>query len=162
MFPDNAYFSLATDARGTEYIRSFDEVVVVALDEAGHALMAVEPAPARGHDVWVLPGGTVTDDEPHDAAAGRELQEELGYAPGRLDYLGELWPWAKYLSVRSFVYLARELTPSKLEGDEDYEIGIERVPLGDLEGLAARPELRDARVLAAFLMARAFLREHAG
>ena len=85
MFPDNEYFSLATDARGTVYIRSFDEVLVVALDGAGYALLAVEPAPALSHDVWVLPGGTVTDDEPHETAAGRELQEELGYAPGRLD-----------------------------------------------------------------------------
>lgn len=72
--------------------------------------------------------------------------------------MGELWPWAKYLSVRSFVYLARDLTPSKLEGDKDYEIGIERVSIGYLAGLAVRPELRDARVLTAFLLARTFLR----
>ena len=40
-------------------------------------------------------------------AANRELQEEIGYKAGRLDYLGELRPFSKYLAVRSFVYLAR-------------------------------------------------------
>ena len=65
-----------------------------------------------------------------------ELQEEIGYRAGRLDYLGELWPWAKYLAVRSF--LARELTPSKLMGDEGYEVGVEQLPLAELETVDRR------------------------
>ena len=33
----------------------------------------------------------------------------IGYHAGRVDFLGELQPWSKYLAVRSFVYLGREL-----------------------------------------------------
>src|SRR5436309_2937554 len=81
--------------------------------------------------------------------ANHELQEEAGYAAGRLDFLGELRPFSKYLTARSFVYLARALTPSHLQGDETYSIGVEQVPLGEFEALIAAGRLLDARVIAA-------------
>jgi len=57
------------------------------------------------------------------------------------------------------VYLARELTSSRLKGDEGYEISVEQVPLVGFERLIAAGRLLDARVIAALYMARRFLRE---
>ncbi len=53
-----------------------------------------------------------------------------------------------------FVYLARDLTPSRLEGDEGYDIRVERVPLAEFERLIAAGRLHDARVIAALYLAR--------
>lgn len=107
-----------------------------------------------------MPGGSIEPMEAHEATAARELQEEIGYSPGRLDFLGELRPFSKYLTVRSFVYLARDLTPGRLKGDEDYTITCEQVPLASFERLIARGHLLDARVIAALYMARSFLQTH--
>lgn len=71
--------------------------------------------------------------------------------------MGELRPFSKYLTVHSFVYLARDLTPSHLAGDEDYAINVERVPLASFEALIAVSRLFDARVIAALYMACGFL-----
>lgn len=43
-----------------------------------------------GRRVWDLPGGFVRRDEPYDAAARRELHEELALGEGPLTDLGEL------------------------------------------------------------------------
>lgn len=158
MWEPNQWFALERDERGESYIRpTSDEVLVVALDSSGDVLLASEPSAAFGEPVLILPGGCTEPGERHAETANRELQEELGFRAARLDPLGELWPWSKYLQVRSHVYLARDLTPSRLDGDESYEIGGERVPLAQFESLIAAGRLRDARAIAGLYLARAFL-----
>ncbi|HEY1389349.1 MAG TPA: NUDIX domain-containing protein [Ktedonobacterales bacterium] len=160
MFEENPHFALGRDDHDTLYIQCRDEVMTVPIDANGDVLLAVEPAPAFGQDVWVFSGGTVEPGESHATTANRELQEELGYAAGRLDYLGQLWPWSKYLTVRSDLYLARDLTESRLVGDEGYEIGVARVSLAAFEQYIAAGQLRDARVIAGLYLARAYLQQH--
>jgi len=157
---ENRYFALGRDEHDNLYIQCLDEVLTIPLDANGNVLLAVEPAPAFGQDVWVFSGGTVEPGEPHETTANRELQEELGFAAGRLVYLGQLWPWSKYLAVRSDLYLARDLVASRLPGDEDYEIGIARVPLAAFEEFITSGQIQDARVIAGLYLARAYLQQH--
>jgi ADP-ribose diphosphatase len=156
---ESRWFSIRTDAAGDEYVASTgDEVLVVPLTDSGEVLLAVEPSPAFGVPVRILPGGQVEPGLTLAEVANKELQEEIGYRAGRLDPLGELWPWAKYLAVRSHLFLARDLTPSKLAGDEGYVVGVERMPLAELETWINDGRLRDARAIAGLFLARAFLR----
>lgn len=154
------WFSVHARDNGDEYLASTgDEVLVVALigSDESDVLLTVEPSAAFDEPALLLPGGEASPELTYEETANRELQEEVGYRAARLDFLGELRPWAKYLAVRSFVYLARDLTPSKLPGDEQYEIGVERAPLSAFEPLIAAGRLKDARVIAALYMARARL-----
>ena len=160
MFADNPYFSVGRDDHDTLFIRCGDEVMTIPIDEQRNVLLAVEPAPAFGQDVWVFSGGTIEPGESHAITANRELQEELGYAANRLDYLGEIWPWSKYLTVRSHLFLARDLVASSLTGDEEYPIGVARVPLATFETYIASGHVRDARVIAGLYLARAYLLRH--
>jgi ADP-ribose diphosphatase len=164
MWSESEWFALKKSASGEDYIRPVtDEVLIVALDDQGDVIFSREPSAAFGEPVLILPGGSTEPSESHEATAVRELQEEIGFKADRLDFLGELRPWSKYLELRSFVYVARDLTPSKLEGDEEYEIGSVWVPLAKMETLIATGQLRDARAIAALYMTRSFLeREHAG
>jgi ADP-ribose diphosphatase len=152
------WFSIRTDAAGDEYVVSTgDEVLVVPLTDAGEVLLAVEPSPAFGVAVRVLPGGQVEPGLTLAEVANKELQEEIGFRAGRLDYLGAVQPWAKYLAVRSHLFLARDLTPSKLAGDEGYEISVAAMPLAELEAWIQAGRLRDARAIAGLFLARAYL-----
>ncbi len=151
------YFSLRIDDKGKEFVYTGNEVLTVPLTESGDVLLIKEPSPAFGIPVLVLSGGESTPDESHAETAGRELREEIGLAARRLDYLGELRPYSKYLTVRSFIFLARNLTDGKLPGDEDYTVEVERFPLHQFEQLIADGYLQDARVIAALYMTRKFL-----
>jgi len=154
---NDSYFSLALDENGIEYVYTGNEVLIIPFTAEEEVILTIEPSAAFGEPTVILPGGETEPDEEHPATARRELQEEIGYDAHRLDFLGELRPFSKYLTVRSFVYLARELIPSQLPGDEDYPIDLERVPLAAFESLIADGRLLDARVIAALYMARTFL-----
>ncbi len=56
--------------------------------------------------------------------------------------------------MQRFVYFARGLISSELEGDEDYPILIEQVSLNTFEDLVLQGRLCDARVIAALALAR--------
>lgn len=149
------YFEIAEDSAGDEYVICSDEVLIVPLTSDGQVIFIREPAPAFGREQpLLLPGGTVEPDEALVETASRELQEEIGYRPGSLELLVKMRPWSKYLRVTSHIYLARDLAPAKLEGDEGYIIGLEPHPLASLDDLIASGALRDARVIAALLLAR--------
>jgi ADP-ribose diphosphatase len=151
------YFSILLDADGEEVVVCGNEVLVVPLTAEGEVILTIEPSPAFGEPTLILPGGETEPEEEYSETANRELQEEIGYKAEQLDFLGELRPFSKYLTVRSFVYLARNLVSSQLEGDETYTIGTERVPLASFALLIAEGRLLDARVIAALYMARSFL-----
>lgn len=157
MFPQNRYFSLGSDKSGTLFVRCGNEVIVVPLTETMQITFITEPSAAFETDMLLLPCGSLKPGEDSADTANRELQEEIGKKAERLDYMGEILPWSKYLSVRSFVYLARDLVASKLEGDEDYDIGQLSIPIEDVESLIARGALRDARIIAAISLARSYL-----
>ena len=156
------YFALLSDKVHGEMVQAGDEVLVVALTGQGEVLLTREPSAAFDETVLILPGGQVEPGEAHDLTANRELQEETGYSANRLDFLGEVRPFSKYLSVRSFVFLARQLEYRPLPGDEKYEIGLQRLPLEDFEGLMAGGQLSDARAIAGLCLARYFLSKHSG
>ena len=156
------YFSLAADPIHTEVVLAGDEALVVALNEQGEVLLTSEPSAAFPGPTVLLPGGATSPGRSPAVTANLELQEEVGLRAERLDFLGELRPFSKYLTVRTFVYLARDLVPSKLVGDETYAIDVEWVPLASFESLIAAERLFDARVIAALYLARAFLAAEAG
>ena len=152
------YFTLMADADGVGFVHCSDGVVVVPLTDDGQVLMAVERSPAFDSDALVLVGGEVEEGEPLEETANRELQEELGWRAERIEFLGEFHPF-KYLTSRQFVFLARDLAPSKLEGDEMYPVGTRKVPLDDFVDLCTGGELHDATAIAALCLAQCFLRQ---
>lgn len=152
------YFSIRTDKHDNEYVTSTgDEVLVVPVTPENEVILTIEPSPAFNELVLILPGGEVEAGVLHAEMANRELQEEIGYAAGRVDFMAELRAFSKYLAISSFVYLARDLTPASREGDEPYEIRTERVSLDTFGMLIASGRLRDARAIAALFLAKTHL-----
>jgi len=151
------YFTLLADADGVGFVYCGDAVVVLPLTDEGDALLAVEYASAFGREILTLVSGSIEAGESLEEAANRELQEELGYRAGRLDFLGELHPF-KYLTTRQFVFLARDLVPSKLPGDELYPVTARGVALAEFAYTCEVGELHDSAAIAALFLAQRFLK----
>lgn len=152
------YFTLMADADGVGFVDCGDGVLVVPVTESGEVLLAVERSVAFDEEILGLVGGAVEPGEPLEETANRELQEELGWRAARVDFLGELRPF-KYLTTRQFAFLARDLSPARLKGDEQYPVHARRVSLDGLRELAAAGELHDALTIAALCLAQGFLAE---
>lgn len=133
--------------------------MVVPLTETGEILILTEFSPAYNQRILFLPGGSIEEGEDPVESANRELQEEAGFKAGRMDSLGDVYPFIKFLRARFSIYLGRDLQPSKLQGDEGWEITVERIRLEEIESLITEGRLRDSSVIAALYMARAFLQK---
>jgi ADP-ribose diphosphatase len=154
------YFALMADADGIGFVHCGDAVALVPLTDDGDVLLIKEYLPASGSEILTVVSGSIEPGELLEEAANRELQEELGYRAGRLDFLGELHPF-KYLTTRVFLFVARELVPSKLPGDEVHAIAEHRVALSGFIDLCRSGELRDANAIAGLCLARDYLRRSA-
>ena len=105
-----------------------------------------------GKRLLELPAGTLEPGEPPEECARRECREEIGMAPGRLERLGGFYLAPGYSTEYLHVFLAADLQPSPLPGDEDEQLEIERLGLEQALQRMRRGEIEDAKSLAALLL----------
>jgi len=146
---ERTYERLASRGRGA--------VMIVPLLESGDVVLIREYAAGLEDYTLTLPKGLIDPGENAAQAAHRELQEEAGYGTRRIDHLKQMTGAPNYMGHRMEVLLARELYPSRLEGDEPEPLELVRWPLADLETLIRREEFSEGRAIAALYMARTFL-----
>lgn len=126
--------------------------VVVIAEHEGELLFVSQYRYAAGEEMLELVAGTCEPGEDPLVTAGRELQEEAGYKAGRLTKIGEFYSAPGFCSELLHLYLAEELTPSRLPGDEDEQIEVVRHPLQAALQMALEGRLRDAKTLAGVLL----------
>lgn len=152
-------FELIGDNEQSRFIRAPDDAQCVPLTDTGMVIFLVQPSPAFAQELLTLPGGPITPHENSKQAANRELQQEIGFYANQMDFLGELHPWSKYLDVRTYLYLARDLAPSNLYQDERDEIKTELVALENFERLITSGRLHDSTMISGLYLARHFLQD---
>ena len=81
-------------------------VVVAAVNEEGAVLMIRRHRFILDRWVWELPGGYVEEGEDLDAAAARELEEETGWRPARVEHMVTFQPMVGSADSANHVYAA--------------------------------------------------------
>lgn len=131
-----------------EIIEHPGAIVVAALDDQGRVLMVRQYRHAAGESLLELPAGTMEAGEDPATTAARELQEETGF------HAEELLPAGGFFSAPGFcteflhLFIARKLTPKRLQGDEDEEIELEAVALDKVRNLILSGAIKDAKTIA--------------
>lgn len=146
------WFTIRSANGADEFIECSDEVIIVARDVDQRIVLIEEPAYAFGTSALLLPGGVPEPGEDLLATALRELREETGFGARRLEHVGTLRPWSKYLRVHSHLVYAEELFHAPLAGDEADPITLHLRTYAELRQMIAAGEIMDARVIAALSM----------
>ena len=106
-------------------------VAVIALNEDNNVLLIRQFRPGANKILIEIPAGTLEAGEDIESCAVREMQEETGYRPNHMEYLGGWYVAPGYTTEYLHLYLARDLTESRLPADADENIEIFWLPLAD-------------------------------
>jgi ADP-ribose pyrophosphatase len=141
---------------GSSYVREVVEygtaVVLVPVDPTGRLLMVRQYRHPTGAWLLELPAGGVDEsDKSPEAAALRELREETGHR-GTLLRIGGMYLAPGYSEEYQHVFAATNLVEDPLDADDDEDLVLERVDIGDALERIDRSEIRDAKSIAALLM----------
>jgi 8-oxo-dGTP pyrophosphatase MutT (NUDIX family) len=93
-------------------------------------------------------------DEPPELTAERELIEEAGLSPGRVEYLTEYYSAAGMTDSVLTLYLATDLTPvaRDVQGPEESHMDVLRLPLTEAVEMVLRGEINDAKTVIGLLL----------
>ncbi len=128
-------------------------VTILPLDHENNIWFIRQYRHSAGGVLLELPAGTLAEGEDPLAGAERELQEEIGMRPGKLEWLLDFWLAPGYSTELMRIYLAADLTPSKLAHDEDEVIVVEKIPTARAVEMAVGGELVDSKSLVGVLVA---------
>ncbi|PEQ11498.1 NUDIX hydrolase [Novosphingobium sp. PC22D] len=129
-----------------EYVsrsRGIKAAVILAVDDVNHVILVEQYRVPLGRACIELPAGLIGDhddgpDEDATVAGARELEEETGYAAGRIEAVGEFFSSPGMVSESFTLLRAHELTKVGEGGGVDSEnITVHRVPLDRIEQAVA-------------------------
>ena len=99
-------------------------------------------------DAWSLPTGGLEKGEDPKVRAGLELQEETGFKAARLDLLYRIHQLPGYIGGDAgYIYVAYDLTPSPLPGDEPFPIEVYDFTWKEALEMIRNGEIVDGRTL---------------
>lgn len=126
--------------------------VVALFDDRTIALVRQYRHPTMRY-VLELPAGRLSPPELPEECASRELEEEIGVRPGRMEKLAEFFTTPGFCEEKLWVYLATDLiaTQQNLEGDE--MLDIVRVPFARALEMIEDGEIEDAKTIIGLLLA---------
>jgi len=150
------------EERSFERLKASDRnaVIVVPMLDADTVLLIMEYAAGTDQYELCLPKGLVHDAEDVLVAANRELQEEIGYAARDLKYITSLTLAPNYMTHTTDLIIAKDLYPSKLEGDEPEPLDIVPCRFDELDNLILTGQITEARSIAGLYIAKNYLKNN--
>ncbi len=134
-----------------ELVRHPGAVAIVAIDANDHVLLVRQYRFAAQQVMTEIPAGTLNPGEDPAFCAERELQEETGYKAGELISLGGLFVAPGYTTEFIHLFLARDLSESRLAMDDDEFIDVQRVPFNDALAMIDHGQIIDGKSIVGLL-----------
>lgn len=106
---------------------------------------------AAGSALLEIPAGSLDEGEEPDAAAHRELGEEINFAAGRLTKLFSSYMAPGYSTEIIHTYLAQDLSPMQGQPDDDENLELVHLTLDDALARIETGEIHDAKSISALL-----------
>jgi len=142
------------DGRETtrEIVEHIDCIAVIALDADDNVLLVSQFRKAVEKELLEIPAGGIDGDEDAETAVRREMQEETGYLPRKVERLGGFYSAPGYCSEYLHLFLATDLVPSQLYAEDTESISLVRMPVSQIPQLLASGSLCDAKSIAGLSM----------
>lgn len=127
-------------------------VAVVPVDSEGNVLLVRQFRKAIEQELLEIPAGGIEPGEDPEVAVKRELQEEIGHMPGRIEAMGGFYSSPGFSTEYLFLYFADELTPARLFAEDTAGIETVRIRPEQVLPLIQSGDVCDAKSIAGLLL----------
>ena len=135
-----------------DFIGHQGAAAVVPVRADGRILMVRQYRNALDRYTLEIPAGGLNGaDEPTRDAAARELEEETGYAAGKMEWLITVRTTVAFCNEKIDIYLATDLTRGHQHLDEDEFIHVEAYTVQELCDKILTGEIEDSKTIAAVM-----------
>ena len=125
----------------------------VPITKEGKIILVNQYRHAVGDFLLEIPGGCLeTGENPKDCIY-RELQEEIGYKPGNIEYIFKMYSTPGYSTEGLFCYICSDLEKSSLPCDEDENIEIIELSFDEFNQYLKEDKIKDGKTIACCLYA---------
>lgn len=139
-----------------EYIIHHGGVCILPVTENNEIIMVKQFRYPFHETVLEIPAGKLNKDEDHFECGKRELAEETGAVAEEWTYLGEIYPIPAYTTEIIHMYMAKKLTFSEQNLDEDEFLDVIKIPFEDAVKMVMNNEIKDSKtqivIMKAWLM----------
>lgn len=140
-----------------EIVNHHGSAVIIPVFADGTIALVRQYRHAAGEYLLEIPAGTLSEGEPAETGAARELEEEIGVTARNIEKLSEFYVSPGFLTEKMNLFLATELTESVQNLDEDEFLSIERMSFEEAFEKIRTNEIRDAKTIIGLILAGAKL-----
>lgn len=126
-------------------------LIVPMLDDETLLLVREYCAGTHSYELG-FPKGLIDDGESASEAANRELKEEVGFGTKELIHLQQVKMAPAFFNVTMDLFIAHQLYPEKLLGDEPENLEVVHWKIADYKELLLQDDFNEARSVAALML----------
>ena len=130
----------------------YGAVMIVPMLDADTILLVREYCAGTHSYELGFPKGLIDAGEMPEQAANRELQEEISYGAKQLQHLSQVMVAPAFLNAKMDIFIASDLYPAELEGDEPEPLDVVPWPIKEYKALLKKPDFKEARSIAALML----------
>ncbi|MBQ8374892.1 MAG: NUDIX hydrolase [Clostridia bacterium] len=121
----------------------------VLYEEEGKILFVRQYRYAYGEVVYEIPAGKLNAGEDPALAAARELEEETGVTPTRLELLYIMYPTPGYTNEKIYIFRAFGGKRTAAHPDEGEFLETCFIPVAEVEKMLIKGEIKDGKTIVA-------------
>ena len=135
-----------------EIVEHRDCVAIIAIDTDDNVLLVKQFRKPVEKELLEIPAGGIDPGEDPVTTVRREMQEETGYLPQKVERLGGFYSSPGFCTEYLHLYLATDLTPNQLYAEDTESIKLVRVPVSQIPALITSGKICDAKNIAGLLI----------
>jgi ADP-ribose pyrophosphatase len=143
-----------------EIIEHAECVAVVPVDSEGNILLVKQFRKALEKELLEIPAGGIDPGEDPPTAVKRELQEEIGFLPGRIEKMGGFYSTPGFSNEFLYLYLATDLKASQLYAEDTPGIVTVKIKPRQIKRLINSGEICDSKSIAGLLYYLEYRKNH--